>query len=77
MILLSLIKSPSIPKGLNNLVSLLNDVTKKDRYPILFCDEILQEVRGHELYSFADEYNRYHQVKIASEDQCNTIFTSP
>ena len=55
----------------------LNDVTKKDRYPIPFCDEILEEVGGHELYSFADGNSGYHQVKIAKEDQLKTTFTSP
>lgn len=30
----------------------LNNVTKKDPYPILFWDEVLEEVGGHELYLF-------------------------
>ena len=55
----------------------LNNVTKKDRYPIPFYDEVLEEVGGHELYSFADGYSGYHQVKIAKEDQLKTTFTSP
>lgn len=54
----------------------LNDVTKKDRYPILFCDEVLEEVGVHELYSFVDDYSGYHQVRIAEEDQLKTTFTS-
>jgi hypothetical protein len=55
----------------------INDVTHKDRYHFPFCDEILEEVASHELYSFADGYSGYHQVKIAPEDQFKTTFTSP
>ena len=55
----------------------LNDVTKNDRYPILFCDEVLEEVGGHELYYFTDGYSEYHQVRIAKENQLETTFTSP
>ena len=51
-----------------------NDITKKDRYPISFCDEILEEVGSHELYSFVDGYSGYYQVKIASEDQLKISF---
>ena len=32
---------------------------------------------GQELYSFADGYSGYHQVKIAHEDQLRSTFTSP
>ena len=30
----------------------VNDVTNKNRYPILFCDEVLEEVGSHELCSY-------------------------
>jgi hypothetical protein len=42
-----------------------------------FCEEILEEVVGHEMYTFEDEYMGYHQVKIVSKDQLKTIFTTP
>jgi len=45
----------------------LNKVTKKDRYPLPFCEEILEEIVRHEMYTFGDGY-RGHQVKIALED---------
>jgi hypothetical protein len=38
----------------------LNKVTKKDRYPLPFCEEILEEIAGHEMYSFGDGYRGYH-----------------
>jgi hypothetical protein len=55
----------------------LNKVTKKDRYPLPFCEEILEEVAGHERYTFGNGYRGYHQVKIALEDQLKTTFTTP
>jgi hypothetical protein len=55
----------------------LNKVTKKDHYPLSFCEEILEEVAGHEMYTFRDGYRGYHQVKIAPEDQLKTTFTTP
>jgi hypothetical protein len=55
----------------------LNKVTKKDRYPLPFCEEILEEVARHEMYTFGNEYKGYHQVKIALEDQLKTTFTTP
>jgi hypothetical protein len=55
----------------------LNKQTKKDRYPLPFCEEILEEVAWHEMYTFGDGYMGYHQVKIAPEDQLKTTFTTP
>jgi hypothetical protein len=55
----------------------LNKVTKKNRYPLPFCEEILEEVAGHEMYTFVDGYKGYHQVKIVPEDQLKTTFTTP
>jgi len=55
----------------------LNKVIKKDRYPLPFCEEILEEVVRHEMYTFGNGYKGYHQVKIAPEDQLKTIFTTP
>jgi hypothetical protein len=55
----------------------LNKVTNKNRYLLPFCEEILEEVAGHEMYIFGDGYKGYHQVKIAMEDQLKTTFTTP
>ncbi len=55
----------------------LNKVTKNHRYPLPFCEEILEEVAGHVMYTFGDGYRGYHQVKIALEDQLKTTFTTP
>jgi hypothetical protein len=34
----------------------LNKVIKKDRYPLPFCEEILEDVIGHKMYTFEDGY---------------------
>ncbi len=34
----------------------LNKVTKKDQYPLPFCEKNLEEVTGHEMYTFGDGY---------------------
>jgi hypothetical protein len=53
-----------------------NKVIKKDRYPLPFCEKNLEEVAGHEMYTFRDGYRGYHQVKITPEDQLKTTFTT-
>jgi hypothetical protein len=53
----------------------LNKLTKKNRYPLPFCEEILEEVTWHEMYTFGDWYKGYHQITF--KDQFKTIFTTP
>jgi hypothetical protein len=55
----------------------LNKVIKKYRYPLPFCEKNLDEVVGHEMYTFRDGYKGYQQVKITPEDQLKTTFTTP
>ena len=38
----------------------LNAVTIKDPFPIPFTDSILEEVAGHEIYSFMDGFSGYN-----------------
>ena len=46
----------------------LNVVTKKDYFPLLFTNSILDAVVGHECYSFLDGLSGYNQIKIAKGD---------
>ena len=46
----------------------LNKVTLIDPFPTPYPDEILNEVVGHEFYSFIDGFLAYNQVPIAKED---------
>jgi hypothetical protein len=56
---------------------ILNKITKKDQYPLSFCEMFLEEVVRHKLYTLGNGYKGYHQVKIALEDQLKTTFTTP
>jgi len=38
----------------------LNVVTKKDPYSLLFMDEVINIVTGHEVYTFLDKFLRYY-----------------
>ena len=55
----------------------LNQVTKKDRQPLPHIDELLDNVAGHDLYTFCDGYSGYHQIRIHKEDVLKTTFTTP
>ena len=46
----------------------LNDACLHDPFPSPFTDEVLDNVRGQEVYSFTDGFSGYHQIKIAPED---------
>ena len=39
----------------------LNDASIHDPFPIPFTDEVLDNVGGHEVYSFIDGFSGYHQ----------------
>lgn len=52
----------------------MNAVTIKDPFPIPFTDNILEEVAGHEIYSFLDGFFGYNQICIAEEDKLKTTF---
>ncbi len=44
----------------------LNTATK-DPHPLSFTNEVLDKVAGHEVYSFFNNFSRYHQIQIAPE----------
>ena len=55
----------------------LNKRTQKDHFPLPFINTILDEVAGHELYTFMDGYSGYNQISIALEDHHKTTFITP
>ena len=55
----------------------LNEVTRKDLFPLPFIDQLLERVSGHPFYCFLDGYSGYFQIEIAPEDQEKTTFTCP
>jgi hypothetical protein len=55
----------------------LNEVTRKDHFPLPFLDQTLERVAGHEYYSFLDGFSGYNQIEIDLDDQEKTTFTCP
>ena len=55
----------------------LNEVTRKDHFPLPFIDQLLERISGHPFYCFLDGYSGYFQIEIAPEDQEKTTFTCP
>ena len=49
-------------------------VTLTDPFPTLYVDEIINEVAGHECYSFIAGFSGYNQVPIAKEYQKKMVF---
>ena len=55
----------------------LNEVTRKDHFPLPFMDQLLERIFGQPFYYFLDGYSGYFQIEIAAEDQEKTTFTCP
>ena len=53
----------------------LNEVTRKDHFPLPFIDQLLERISGHPFYCFLDGYSGYFQIEISEEDQEKTTFT--
>ena len=54
---------------------ILNELTRKDHFPLPFIDQFLKRVSGKPFYCFLDEYSGYFQIEIGAEDQEKTNFT--
>ena len=52
----------------------LNDITKKDNYPLPRIDEILDSLRDAQWFSTLDLASGYWQIKVKKEDQEKTAF---
>ncbi|GJR40576.1 hypothetical protein Tco_1216260 [Tanacetum coccineum] len=55
----------------------LNDATRKDHFPLLFMDQMLERLAGKEYYCFLDGFSGYFQIPIDPQDQEKTTFTCP
>ncbi|GJT03401.1 reverse transcriptase domain-containing protein [Tanacetum coccineum] len=55
----------------------LNDVTRKDHFPLPFMDQMLERLAGNEYYYFLDGFSGYFQIPIDPQDQEKTTFTCP
>ena len=55
----------------------LNSATKKDHFPLLFIDQILDRLAGSNYFCFLDRYSGYNHIAIHPNDQVKTKFTCP
>jgi hypothetical protein len=55
----------------------LNKATKKDQFPLLFIDEMLERLANHAYFCFLDGYLMFMQISIHPDDQHKTMFTCP
>nr|GEZ94342.1 reverse transcriptase domain-containing protein [Tanacetum cinerariifolium] len=55
----------------------LNEVTRKDHFPLPFMDQILERLVGNEYYCFLDGFSSYFQIPIDPKDQEKSTFTCP
>jgi hypothetical protein len=37
-----------------------NGTTNKDPYPLPFMDEVINTIVGHKVYTFVNEFSKYH-----------------
>nr|GEU64954.1 reverse transcriptase domain-containing protein [Tanacetum cinerariifolium] len=55
----------------------LNKATRKDHFPLLFMDQMLERLAGNQYYCFLDGFSGYFQIPIDPKDQEKTTFTCP
>lgn len=54
----------------------LNAATIQEPFPLPYMDSILDEVVGHEAYSFLDGFSGYKKISMALEDQPKIAFVT-
>ena len=52
----------------------LNDACLHDQFPTPFTDEVLESVKGKDMYSFTNGFSSYHEVRITKEDRQKMTF---
>nr|GEZ60836.1 reverse transcriptase domain-containing protein [Tanacetum cinerariifolium] len=55
----------------------LNEATRKDHFPLLFMDQMLERLAGDQYYYFLDGFFGYFQIPTDPKDQGKTTFTCP
>eukprot|EP00253_Pinus_taeda_P008099 PITA_08099 len=55
----------------------LNKCSKKDNYPLLKMEHLLQQVSGAKVMSFIDGFSGFNQIVVHPNDQEKTTFTTP
>nr|GEV87440.1 putative reverse transcriptase domain-containing protein [Tanacetum cinerariifolium] len=52
----------------------LNELTVKNRYPLLRIDDLFNQLQGSSVYSKIDLRSGYHQLRVCEEDIPKTVF---
>nr|GEY13658.1 reverse transcriptase domain-containing protein [Tanacetum cinerariifolium] len=55
----------------------LNEVTRKDYFPLPFMDQMLERLAGNRYYCFLNGFSSYFQIPIDPKDPKTTTFTCP
>ena len=55
----------------------LNKATRKDHYPLLFIDQMLERLFKHTHFCFLVGYSGFSQILVSQPDQEKTTFTCP
>jgi len=55
----------------------LNNVTRKDHYPLPFIDKMLERLPKHTHFFFLDGYSGFSQIPVSQPNQEKTTFTCP
>jgi hypothetical protein len=55
----------------------LNKACKKDDFPLVRVDKIVDDAANSEILSLLDMFSRYHQIRVRKEDEEKTIFITP
>jgi hypothetical protein len=55
----------------------LNDITIGDSFPLPNIQEILDDIGKSKYFSALDCASGFHQILIAPEDRCKTVFSTP
>ena len=54
----------------------LNEVTIKNKYPLLMINDLFDHLQGAKVFSKIDLRSGYHQLKIREKDIPKTTFTT-
>lgn len=74
-------KGEMVPTGVQNKWRMcidyrkLNEVTKKDHFPIPFSDQKIKRLARKPFFCFLDGFSGFYQIPIVQEDQKKTTFT--